>query len=233
MVLLSRCIIFCCAAFMYSFINAQAPASVSDSLYKIAGSQTISRHFASLYYHSAREADLYAAARNAAAARFLKAFENSFASYFFRAVQTAHESAAQTFSWQRYYSRLDLNVFQYYFTGMNAHINGDMWQALVAAHPYDSIKKYRQVLISFQRPLGVLFDSTYTACRKYKKLNRFHQLTLGLDKWYGKKMMLHWRKKQIQLALLYYTNSARFTRRLRTTHHKMKRQDAWVVKWLS
>lgn len=232
-VLLFRCIIFFCAVFTCSFIKAQVPAEVRDSLYKIAGSQTISRHFATLYFNFGREADTFTAGQDAAAARFITAFEKNFAAYFFNAVQTAQEPAAQTFSWQRYYSRLDLNAFQYYFTGMNAHINGDMWQALVTAHSYDSIKKYRQALISFQRPLNIIFDSAYTACRKYKKINQFHNLTLGLGKWYGKKMILHWRKKQIQLALLYYTNSAMFSRRLHKTYRKMKRLDAVVLKHFS
>lgn len=233
MPLLFRCIIFCCSVFPGSFTKAQQPATVSDSLYKIAGNQTISGHFAFLYYKSSLEADKYAATQDVAAGNFLTVFEKSFATYFFEAAKKGQQPQLQTFSWQRYYNRCDLNAFQYYLLGMNAHINGDMWQALVTAHPYDSIKKYRQAITDFQHPLAVLFDSTYTACRKFKKLNRFHHLTLGLGKWYGKKMMLHWRKKQLQLALLYYNNTAKFNRRLHKTHCNMKRLDALLIKWFA
>lgn len=210
--------------------RSQNPA-VTDSLNKIAGTASVSGYFGLLYYKSTLAAEKYAAAQNPAPARFLTAFESGFAHYFFEAVNEAPQPASLPFSWQRYYSRQNLNAFQYYFLGMNAHINGDMWQALVKTHPYDSIKKYRQLLLDFQHPLTGLFDSTYRTCSKYKNLSRFHRLTLGLDKWYGKRMMLHWRSNQIKLALLSYSNTARFSRRLKKTHHKMKRLDAFVIKW--
>jgi Family of unknown function (DUF5995) len=212
--------------------HTQIPLNITDSLYKIAAGTTVSKHFAQLYYYAALQTDNHAAAQHPAAGQFVNAFKNKFAVYFLQAAQQEQQPQLQTFSWQRYYSPVRLNALQYYIVGMNAHINGDMWQALVQAHPYDSIKKYRRLLTAFQQPLNALFDSTYTACRQFKKFNRFHRFTLGLDKWYGKKILLHWRKKQLRLALLYYSDTAAFKRRLAKTHRSMKRLDAFVIKWL-
>jgi Family of unknown function (DUF5995) len=230
-ILLKRLIPACIFAASSLQCQSQVVFSVNDSLLTISQQPGISKYFGTLYYKSALAADTYALKQHTAAAQFLQQFKKSFARYFFSAVSSNALQQPQTFSWQRYYANAGLNELQYYFLGMNAHINGDMWQGIVTASPYDSIKKYEAVLMHFQTALNPVFDSIYYQLKKKQhSLLRFHILSFGADRFFGKKMMRHWRKNQIKLALLYYTHTNKFTRRLNRTHKKMLRMDAFVIK---
>lgn len=228
----SRLKIFVSLSLLFTAWQAQAQNSdsLNESLYSISRGNSISKHFARLYYSSSLAADTYANSKPGAAAAFLHRFKDSFVIYFLDAAARREQGLAQTYSWQRYYSDTGLNHFQYYLLGMNAHINGDMWQALARAHSYDSIKKYRRVLLAFQKPLAIQFDSVYHSLGKNKKLKRLHLLTLGADRWYGKKLLRRWRVNQIKLALLYYSNPGKFRRRLvKTTRYKERLDNVMLA----
>ncbi|MFN8250525.1 MAG: DUF5995 family protein [Ferruginibacter sp.] len=211
-------------------VHAQQNAGNNDSLYAISKDSSISRYFAALYYTSGLAADHYAVAQPADACRFLRKFKDSFAIFFLEANKRYQQKQPQSPGWQQYYADTSLNTLQYYFLGMNAHINGDMWQALVKAHPYDSIRKYRKPFLAFQHSLSRLFDTIYAGFTNNKKLKRFHVLTLGTDKYYGKRMMLQWRKRQVKLALLFYSRPAAFKRRLKKNRRRMQRLDHFIIK---
>jgi hypothetical protein len=223
---ISTLLLYSCVFFAW----AQLPYSVNDSLYRMAQQQNISQHFSLLYYQSTCAADAYTKQQATPAIKFLTRFKEKFAAYFFSAANNYLQQKQQTFCWQHYYSSPGFTPFQYYFLGMNAHINGDMWEAIINSAPYDSIKKYKVVLTGFQRQLNSLFDSVYHVVKNNHTLQRFHILSFGADRVYGKKMMRHWRKNQIKLALLYYSHPDKFNRRLAKTRRKMVRMDAFVIK---
>lgn len=105
---------------------------------------------------------------------------------------------------------------------MAAHINGDMWVALKDKYSYDTIKKYSRHLFKFQQAFNTLFDSVYATTGKYKKLKSLHFFTLGLDRYIGKATILRWRRKQVAMALLYYTNLQKCARKER----RIQKNDA-------
>jgi hypothetical protein len=203
-----------------------------DTLQQIADSKTTSKYFARLYYQAIEATNRYAAKQPENVRSFIFGFESSFAPAFFRSHGNLISGKPQIFNWQPYYADTTLNPMQYEFIGMNAHINGDMWLALNEKYGFDTLQKYRKPLIRFQKALNPFFDSIYVTTGQYKKLRRLHLLTLGLDKVIGRKMVLHWRKRQVRLALLFHSDPKKCERRWKRTQHNMRRWNKFAVNWI-
>jgi len=219
---------YCGAAFTQPRYNAR----LLDSLAFIAHTQTPAKHFATLYYQAIEITNRYADKQPDSVKNFIFGFEALFAPVFSNSYKNYINKTPQVFYWQQYYADTNLNDLQYKFIGMAAHINGDMAVALAGRYGYDTLKKYRRPLIRFQKALNTFFDSIYITSRRYKKLNRLHFITLGLDKAIGKAMVLHWRKKQVRLALLYYTNPPKYAAKRRRLEKKMLRLRKFAIEWI-
>jgi hypothetical protein len=163
---------------------------------------------------------------------FIEKFEAKFGPYFFQSYQKFMQNEAQNKVWQFYYDHPNLNDLQYKFIGMNAHISGDMWLALVNAHTYDSIIKYKKNLLQYQKAFNVFFDSIFATTLQYKKVKHLHHLTLGFDKYIGRRMVYRWRKQAVQMALLWYNNKKKFNRQRKRLDKKMQRLNRFAFKWI-
>jgi hypothetical protein len=221
-----------CLVFLSSFAQPKYNAALLDTLDNIANAPTPAKHFAKLYYKAIEITNRHAARLTEGDRHFIFGFESLFAPAFFNSFRDFNASRQQAFSWQRYYADSNLNELQYQFMGMNAHINGDMWTALKGKYDYDTLKKYRHVLIRFQKVFNVFFDSIYVTTGKYKKIQELHWLTLGLDKYIGRHMILHWRKRQVRMALLFYSNPEKCRRRQRYDQKRMLHYDRFAKKWI-
>lgn len=202
-----------------------------DTLHEIGATNTISAYFAKFYYNAIQQTNQYAVSKPENVKRFIFGFESSFGHIFCAAHRNYMAHQHITLSWQDYYRCDTLNEIQYQFMGMNAHINGDMHKGLIEKYSYDTLKKYKRELISFQKALNVFFDSIYITTYKYKWLRKLHHLSFGMDKWLGRRMVLHWRKRQINLALLYYRNPAHYERRLNSVQRIMRRWDERAIRF--
>lgn len=207
-------------------------ATLLDTLAFISATNSPSRHFAGLYHNAIEITNNHASAQPDSVKNFIFGFEARFAPAFFTSYQSLVTHTPQIYCWQPYYADTTLNDLQYKFIGMTAHINGDMWVALKDACSYDTLKKYRQPLLKFQKALNVLFDSMYVTSAQYPKLKRLHFLTLGLDRIIGKKIILHWRKKQVQMALLYYSNPAKCARKNKRLKNVINRWHRFALQWI-
>jgi hypothetical protein len=203
-----------------------------DTLQEIIESNTPSKYFARLYYKAIENTNRYAVTKPDSVKQFIFGFESLFAPAFFRSYRNYLTQQPQEFSWQHYYADTGLNELQYQFMGMNAHINGDMWLALKDKYGYDTLKKYKQSLLQFQKALNTFFDSMYVASGKYSKVKRLHFFTLGADKIMGRQMILNWRKRQVQLALLFYSNPVKCKRKLRRVKKRMQHYDNFAIDWI-
>ncbi|MGC4104339.1 DUF5995 family protein [Ferruginibacter sp.] len=221
-------------AFLPAVITAQHRynAALLDTLEQMSAGNSPARHFARLYHRAIEATNVYAKTQSEEIRQFIFGFEASFAPGFFQSERNFVGGKPQLPCWQAYYSDTGLNTLQYQFMGMNAHINGDMWLALKERHSYDSIKKYRGSLIRFQRALNVFFDSMYTASAGYKKIRMLHTLSLGTDRIVGKKIILHWRKRQVRMALLYYSDPEKCRRKQRRLENKMDRWNRFALRWI-
>jgi len=203
-----------------------------DTLQQIANVNTPAKYFARLYYNAIATTNNYAATQPDSVRKFIFGFESLFAPTFFRSYKNFIDHQPQVCNWQRYYADTSLNELQYQFMGMNAHINGDMWLALKDKYCYDTLKTYQRSLLRFQKALNNFFDSIYISTGKYKKIKRLHTLTLGADKMIGRQMILHWRKRQERLALLFYTHPQKCERKARRLKKRMAHYDSFALHWI-
>lgn len=202
-----------------------------DSLRPVVQSQGPSRHFAGLYYDLTAKIGSQTRRLPESSRNFINRFAGNFLRFFLDAHRSFEAGQPVPVNWTRYY-QLHEHPLQRQFTGMNAHINGDMWQALRVTGPSDSIRKYRRDLKQLQPVFNRFFDSVYKTALRDNRLRTIHAFTLGLGRWYGRGRIARWRKRQVNLAYWYDANPMRFKRKWARVQHHMARLDALADKWL-
>lgn len=203
--------------------------SYLDSLLSIEKSQTISRHFAGLYRQTVLITNEYAKTKDPFASDFILRLDDAFIPIFFQAHEAFIKGKEVSANWKTYYKSDSLNSLQYQFLGMNAHINGDLHLALIQQFGYDSIKAHKKDLMSFQTVLNQIVDSVYAQTKNYPELKIFHDLTLGTNRVMAREMVRHWRRRQINLALLYYHKPKKYQRRLQHVQSLKVKWDKAVL----
>jgi hypothetical protein len=218
-------IISCCTLYAQEVHNKP----LLDTLQQIKSNITIAKHFADLYYEAIviTNKQLQTGAPNEIV--FIEKFESQFAPLFFKQYDNYIEHNTINNVWNYYFDNKSLNDLQYKFIGMNAHINGDMAIALVNAHSLDSLKKHKNYLLKFQKTYNQFFDSILATTLQYKRVKTLHHLSLGLDKYIGRRMVYRWRKKAVQMALLWYTNKKKYYRCRNRLDHKMHRINTFAI----
>lgn len=205
---------------------------ILDTLNMIKEGSSLSKDFASMYYKSIEISNNQLSSLSSSAKEFIIRFESSFAACFFKQHFNKQNQLPVNEVWKTFFSDTTYNKLQYQFIGMNAHINGDIWVALVNTHKVDSILKYKIQLLDFQKSFDLLFDSIYKLTFDYSKVRLLNTISLGLTKPYGKKMIYRWRKRQILLAIAYYTNENKFNRLYNRIKRKKAYYDKFALKWL-
>jgi hypothetical protein len=200
-----------------------------DTLQQVKESHTIAKHFADLYYESIVISNKLLQKSNAPELVFIEKFEAQFAPLFFKQFYNYLEQKPINTVWEYYFANKKLNDLQYKFIGMNAHINGDMATALINAHPLDSIVKYKNHILKFQKAFNTFFDSIIVTTLQYKRVKALHNLSLGLDKYIGRRMVYRWRKKAVHMALLWYSNKDKYYRCRSKLDYKMQRINKFAL----
>jgi hypothetical protein len=117
--------------------------------------------------------------------------------------------------------------------GINAHINGDLWQALRDSYSKDEIKDIGNTVFLFHKSLLKIYINLYEEAKKQnKKIKTLHALTIGLAKSYGKHLLKKWRKRQINIATLYYSNQPKSGRLKTKTERKKNKIDKMITRHL-
>ena len=213
--------------------NQQGPNQFNqtylDSLLSIEKSRTISRHFAGLYRQTVLITNEFAKTKDPFASDFILKLDDAFIPIFLQAHEAFIKGQEIPANWKTYYQSDSLNSLQYQFLGMNAHINGDLHLALIQQFGYDSIKAHKKDLMSFQTVLNKIVDSVYEQTKAYPELKIFHDLTLGTNRIMAREMVRHWRRRQINLALLYYHKPKKYQRRLQHVQSLKVKWDKAVL----
>ncbi|MEY2903537.1 MAG: hypothetical protein RLY89_2643 [Bacteroidota bacterium] len=209
--------------------HLQFNQSYLDSLLSIEKGNTISKHFAGLYRQTVLITNQFASTQNTAALDFTIKLDDAFIPIFFQAHDAYLKGQEIPDNWKAYYQTDSLNSLQYQFLGMNAHINGDLHLALIQQFGYDSIKAHKKDLMSFQTVLNKIVDSVYEQTKAYPELKIFHDLTLGTNRIMAREMVRHWRRRQINLALLYYHKPKKYQRRLQHVQSLKVKWDKAVL----
>lgn len=211
----------------------EAMASLLQKLDSVQGSPSISRHFASLYLKVSVKAAWHYSGAKKDIQQLMSRFEERFAGYFFMASEAYEKKEEIPAAWKTYYSDSNRSKLQYFLLGANAHINGDIWKTLTNEFSPEELKKFRTPYYRFYRKLkeellfvhGTMLDSVSGT--------RFlHDLSLGLDRHYAKWMFQHWRKRQLKLSILWFTDKEKFTVKLNALQKKMAALDKLILQKL-
>lgn len=201
-----------------------------DTLQK---STSIARHFASIYFETTERAITYSNRKNESSRDFMERMETTFASYFFYSANAFNTGSAVAPAWKTYYADTTLSALQYQLLGINAHINGDIWQALVNAFSEDELQNNRKNYFHFQKELVSQYRGFYDRSIRTNLTTRLlHKGSLGLSKWYGNWMLKRWRKRQWKLAILYYNDQEHFQKRLQKLTRKMDQINDIILRHL-
>lgn len=208
---------------------SQCPAQISNEeigllrkLDSIQKSSSISKHFAELYFKTTVEAANFFLNSGKKEKDFINRLETRFGSFFFRSVEAESTETAIPEEWKAYFSSPDLSPVQYKLLGINAHINGDIWQALTAEFSLQELKENRESYLRFEKGLLKIYHDFYIeSFEANSKIRLMSSISARMDKLYGKLLLNKWRKRQIELAMLYYTDKNKFCVRLQRLRQKM------------
>jgi hypothetical protein len=199
----------------------------------IKNSPSVSRHFASLYFRTTSKAVSFFINRSEQEKNFIQRLETKFAIFFFRSAEAYAKRVAIPAEWEAYFADSALSPLQYQLLGINAHINGDIWQALTAEFSLKEIQEGKRAYFEFQKGLKEEYKKFYDqAFSSNAKLRLLQSVTMGLDKTYGQLMMARWRKRQMELAELYYTDPDKFQKKLGKLHQKMEHINHMILQHL-
>ena len=190
-------------------------------------------HFGELYLKTTISADTYIETLPEQGRILMKRLEQNFAQYFFRAIDASYNGSPVPNEWKNYFNGKDLSVLQLKLMGANAHINGDIWQAMSCSFTLEELKSLKPYYKNYNRSIAKVFDDLFeSAIENDKRLLNLHSLTLGLDKVYGKMVLRKWRNRQLKLAINSYSNPKKFKRLKKQTETKMNKIDKVIMKRL-
>lgn len=227
-----KCFLFFLSLCFLSAIRGQI-SDGEDHLLKqldsVSHSSSISKYFAGLYYHTTLNAKDFFASSDGMTRDFMQRLEVRFGNYFFDAVNSYESGKSVSSVWATYYADSSLSELQYLLLGINAHINGDIWKALTTEFSLKEIETNKQEYFRYYEGLKKIYTDVYhTALDSEKKFRLLHQLSFGLDKWYGRMMLHRWRKRQMRLAILFFTNPKKFEKKNKRLQKKMGRINGMI-----
>lgn len=197
----------------------------------ISRTSSIARYFASLYFESTVLSINFFANTDPAVKKFIERMENNFAGFFFRSADAHFNKTEIPVVWQSYFMDSTLSPLQYKLLGINAHINGDIWQALTSEFSVKELMENRITYLRFQKGLQKQYQRFYDDhVSSNLKTGLLNNTTLGLTKIYGKMMLARWRKRQLRLAILYHTDKKRFDDALSSLNRKREELNRLILR---
>ncbi len=227
-----------CFGLLFSYMSHDTIAQITEKsvallarLDSVRQSHSVAKHFAGIYFETTIGAVNYFSTADERVQQLMGRLELQFASYFFRAAEAHVQKGTIPPGWQAYYMDTNASSLRFILHGINAHINGDIWQALTSTFTAAEIEEIKPWYFGYYRELQKEYEIVYRrALAQNKKLRLLHTLTAGLDKAYGKIMLKRWRNRQVKLALLYFNDRASFAKKLKKLQRKTKRLDRMIRK---
>ena len=212
----------------------QAATTENNFLLKvdsIAHSTGIARHFSDVYRKSMMNIALRIQGMNSNSKRFIEKFEISFADYFLKACFADRSGKLSSWSeWNCYFSNPAAEPWQLVLLGVNTHINADLWRSLVDNFSEKEIRQNKKKLLSSQSSIDEVyyrfFETLLDQSNFFRWMNSF---TKGLPKLMGERLVYKWRKRNVNLAILYYHDQERFNKKLNLINRKKQNIDKKIL----
>lgn len=214
--------------------------SETDFQYKIARekidsisrSMSLGHTFCEVYSGSMRHITKQIQEEDPEASLFIKKFTISFAGYFLQPLDEFEKGVLSPISpWVNYFSHPGAQKWQLVLTGVNTHINADMWKALVDNFTGKEILQHKKLFLSAQRSVGKVYRPFYDSILANNRYLRFmHSFTKGLPFLVGDRVLYKWRQRQVRLAMLYYHDRNKFHSLLKRVQRKKLKNDALILR---
>ena len=199
----------------------------------IAQTKSTASVFATLYSKTMLEIEEQLKQMDTSTIRQIRKLEINFAEYFLKACREFKDSSKAGKIWNAYFTTTNLSPVQLKLLGINAHINGDLWQALKDSFSETETISINKTVFLFHQSLLYIYKEVYgEAIAENKKIKTLHILSLGLSEKYGKHLLSKWRKRQLKLASLYYFNRNRFVKKRNSIERKKVRIDNLIIRRL-
>ena len=166
---------------------------------------------------------------------FVEKFEAHFADYFIDA-WTDHKKNCLPGSsaWSFFFSNPGARPWQAVLLGINAHINMDIWQSLVYNFILEEIRKYKKPLLATQSSIRKVYYEFFESMKEHNPyLKRVNFFSMGLARTFGNRLVYKWRRRNVNLAILYYKDPEKFKRKLAIITRKKQRIDERILRYRS
>ena len=201
-----------------------------DSLAKSNGPGSC---FAQLYTKATIEIEKQLIGLDTTSINQIRRLEKNFCFYFINACKGVAESNDTVSIWGAYFKNGNSSELKRKLFGINAHINGDLWQALRDSYNKEEIIKAGRTVFLFHQSLLKIYNDLYEEAKAVnKKVKTIHVLSLGFSKGYGRHLLKKWRKRQIKIATLYYYDRQKFERIKTKTERKKNKIDKTISRQL-
>lgn len=201
--------------------HSDASWQLLQQLDSIRNSQTPAKYFAGIYLSTTVKAIRFAEKRSPEDQKALTLFEKNFAGFFIDAVRAVSEQRTPPAVWAGYFMNDTVSPIRFQLLGINAHINGDLWQALTTAFSQEELRRFRPCYRAFNRDLKMEFDEFFEDAAGHDiRFALSGELIPGISHAAGHRLLKHWRKRQYKLAVLYYSDPPRFRKLLQRVTQK-------------
>lgn len=225
---------YCCCFLHPAGAEAQLPESTFrflQQLDSLAATSNPAAGFAALYRETTIEAIRQTSHAGAVEKKFIEAFEAAFAHLFLTAAGAP--AVSRTAVWSPVFSNPDLPPEKRLLLGINAHVNGDLWQALAFRFSATELRSNKRVFIRYQQALSRIVDRYYPEIiRQIPILQAAHLLTGGRIRQTAETLLFSWRKAQYRLAILYHGNPRKFRKTASRIWRKKERLDQFILRHL-
>lgn len=228
-------LLLCCCCFLIpAGVAAQLPEStfrLLQQLDSLAATTNPAADFAALYRETTIEAIRQTTHAGPAEKHFIEAFETAFANLFLTAAGAPEVTRSAV--WVPVFSNAGLTPEKRLLLGINAHVNGDLWQALAFRFSAAELRTNKTVFIRYQQALSRIVDRYYPEIkRKLPLLRAAHLLTAGRIRNAAEALFFSWRKAQYRLAILYHGQPRKFRKTVSRICRKKERLDQFILRHL-
>lgn len=210
--------------------NAYVPLdAILDSLTETGGRE---RHFAKAYFWATHSVNQYIESLPESDRPLMLRMEHEFARYFFEGMDDFNKGVENPV-WDPYYRWADLDETQCLLIGINAHINGDIWQTMYHHFREEELLTLAPIYQKGHSAFREVVDSVRAEILPANRKLRFlHYAVLGLDKPIANYMLKKWRNRQLRIALELYKNPEKGKKLLNRSNRKMVKMNRTIRRML-
>ena len=215
--------------------NGNTIANSIQQVDSIAHSSEMARHFCLVYSKTMKNIASQMQSMDNGAKMFINKFEIGFVDSFLNArVNNKNGNLSTASEWKCFFSNPTARPWQIVLLGVNAHTNVNIWQALVNNFSEREIRQYKKQYLALKYSVAKVYYQFFDTLMSQNSYLRFiNSLTLGLAKKIGERIMFKWRRRNVNLAIMFYHDPEKFKRRLALVTRKKQKIDQRILRYKS